>query len=118
MTVLDVWHCDDGVDCVSIVYDGMYDSAVMLFITPGRTISTAMQLSDILSLRDFAKDLGDRLWTMESGGESWMMAVSEGDLIITCADGPDVLGACFPMGCVHDLFLALDRRWGEDRCRT
>lgn len=117
MTILDVWHRDDGSRRVSIVYDGMRDSTSISFAdSDGGTMVSEMGLSDTVSLRDFAGCMGDSSWSMDSDGVTWFMESSEGALVVGCSEEGTSMEARFPRGCIHDLFRVLDRRWGVYRC--
>ena len=94
----------------------MRDSASISFVDPdGRTVSSELVLSDIVSLRDFAGCMGDSTWSMDSEGTVWTMEAKGGVLTVACVRDGIPMEADFPRGCAYDLFRALERRWGGCR---
>ena len=119
--MLDIWHMDDGENRVAVSYDDQFDSPSISLAVAGTGMRmSAMGMTDIRGLMACVELPPGRPhgWEMSSDGLEWSVSDTEDGLLFACLDGKGGLVKTeVPWEHAVALGIALERQWGERRCR-
>lgn len=119
--MLDIWHMDDGENRVAVSYDDQFDSPSISLAVAGTGMRmSAMGMTDICGLMACVEIPPGRPheWGMSSEGLEWSVSDTEDGLLFACLDGKGGLVKTeVPWEHAVALGIALEKQWGERRCR-